>query len=366
VLAVACSSSKPAKPVKHDAAPVLASIDAPAAPAPIDAPEKKLFVHGAGRCGECHEKMYDEWEVSAHAKAATSPRYKASLAAANDPSCVHCHLPLEDAMPHDILTSEGVTCDVCHTMRDPVPGKDGGTYRLAIDDMVKYGPRCDLKDHYFHRMGCSPVHAEGTICGTCHWWEPKGVPVFTEYADWKAGPQASKPCQTCHMPGETALIATGSPKRTGVPHHGLFGKKGDLRTRALELHVTTKGTEVTVALTNNGAGHAVPAGLPERRIVVTVTALDSSGGEVGHDSRELGRVLVDASGTEVPFWKATKVGSDTRIAPGATWKETFTMPAATSVQVDVVHRELSAAGAKALGAGDVEDIPMAQAKVRLK
>ena len=29
-------------------------------------------------------------------------------------------------------------------------------------------------------------------------------------------------------------------------------------------------------------------------------------------------VLVDAKGTEVPFWRATKVGSDTRIAPGAT------------------------------------------------
>jgi hypothetical protein len=361
VLAVACD--KPAKPVKHDATSVVVSIDAPV---PIDAPAKKLFVHGAGRCGECHEKMYDEWEVSAHAKAATSPRYKASLALASDPACVRCHVPLADALPHDIVTTEGVTCDVCHTMRDPVPGKDGGTYTLAIDDMVKYGPRCDLKDHYFHRMGCSPVHAEGTICGACHWWEPKGVPVFTEYADWKAGPLSNKPCQTCHMPGDTALIATGSPKRTGVPHHGLFGKKGDLRTKALKLEVTAKGTDVTVALTNTGAGHAVPAGLPERRIVVTVIALDAAGTEIGHDSRELGRVLVDASGTEVPFWKATRVGSDTRIAPGATWKETFAEPAAASVRVEVVHRELSAVGAKALGATDIEDLPMASAKVRVR
>ena len=67
--------------------------------------------------------------------------------------------------------------------------------------MVKFGPRCDLKDHYFHRMGCSPEHKEAEMCGACHWWEPKGVPVFTEYADWKAGPaREGKPCQDCHMP----------------------------------------------------------------------------------------------------------------------------------------------------------------------
>jgi len=57
--------------VVHDAA-----IDAASKPA------RKVFVTGAGRCGECHGKMYDEWEVSAHAKAASSPLYKAAVAAA--------------------------------------------------------------------------------------------------------------------------------------------------------------------------------------------------------------------------------------------------------------------------------------------
>ena len=68
-------------------------------------------------------------------------------------------------------------------------------------------------------------HTEAELCGSCHWWEPKGVPVFTEYADWKAGPAAAKgaPCQSCHMPKERAAIATGSPVRAGVPHHGLLG-----------------------------------------------------------------------------------------------------------------------------------------------
>ena len=42
--------------------------------------ERKVFVTGAGRCGECHEKMFDEWEVSAHAMAVSSPLYKAAVA----------------------------------------------------------------------------------------------------------------------------------------------------------------------------------------------------------------------------------------------------------------------------------------------
>jgi hypothetical protein len=36
------------------------------------------------------------------------------------------------------------------------------------------------------------------------------------------------------------------------------------------------------------------------------------------------------------------------------------------VRVEVVHRELSAVGAKALGATDIEDLPMASAKVRVR
>jgi hypothetical protein len=160
--------------------------------------------------------------------------------------------------------------------------------------------------------------------------------VFTEYADWKAS-GTTKPCQDCHMPGEPALIATGSPKRKDVRHHGLFGKKGDLRTKALKLDVTRKGTEVTVALTNTGAGHAVPAGIPDRRIVVKVRALDASGAEVGSATRELGRFLVGADGKPAPFWRAVKVASDTRIQPGATWRETFTLPAAKTIEVDVSH-----------------------------
>jgi hypothetical protein len=317
--------------------------------------------------------MFDEWETSGHAQAVSSEFYKASVAAAKDATCDRCHAPLAKVAPRDLTVSEGVTCDVCHTLRDPQPAHVGGQFRLAVDDMVKFGPRCDLKDHYFHRMGCSKEHREAEICGTCHWWEPKGLPVFTEYADWKAGAEAAKgvQCQDCHMPKERATIATGSPARDEVPHHGLLGLAQDLRKRALGLDVTVNddagALAVAVTVRNNNAGHAVPAGLPERRIVVRVRVVDAAGAQVASDVRALGRMLVDAAGKEAPFWRAAKLGSDTRIQNGGSWQDTFKLAAANAgtVHVDVVYRGMSDAIAKELAIAEIEEHPMASAKIRL-
>ena len=358
MVASACRKAEPEQR-PHDAAAAVAVVrDAsPAADAPVDAdPKRKTWVNGAGRCGECHGKMFDEWEVSAHARATSSPLFKAAMADAGTEDCERCHAPLVAQIGREPAASEGVTCDVCHMLRDVKATADGGSFRLAIDDMVKFGPRCDLKDHYFHRMGCSPEHDQAVICSACHWWERKGVPVFTEYPDWLAGPAAKTPCQSCHMPKERASIAVGSPVRDGVPHHGLLGLATDLRKRALGLtaRVADDGGAlvVTVEVKNVNAGHFVPSGLPERRIVVSAKVGDVV------QRHALGRVLVDATGAEAPFWRATKVGADTRIAPGATARETFVFPgvtAAGTAEIAIGYRAVSEAAARQLGIAEVAE-----------
>ena len=241
----ACGSKAP-EPAP-EAAPAAAG-DAPSPAVEAPAPAPRQFVTAASRCGECHEKMFDEWKPSAHARAASSPLYVAARAAAAGAGagagCDRCHAPFARVTAGDKagekVAKEGVTCDVCHTLREPAPAAAGGGFRLASDDMVKYGPRCDLEDHYFHRMGCSPEHQQAELCGACHWWEPNGVPVLTEFVDWRDGPagqldKAGKPrtpCQGCHMPGARAALATGGTVRERVPHHGLLGAAGDLRARA--------------------------------------------------------------------------------------------------------------------------------------
>ncbi len=387
----ACGKSE--APKKHDAAPVpVAKTDAVQESVVVDAAvrPKKAFVHGSARCGECHEKMFDEWKPSSHAHAATSPLYLAARKNAGNEDCGdRCHTPLVASLGDaDPVASEGITCDVCHTLRDPKPSPKGGEFRLAIDDMVKYGPRCDLEDHYFHRMGCSKEHTTAEICGGCHWWERKGIPVFTEYKDFIDGDDSKKDvvCQDCHMPGEKAEVANGSPVRTDVPHHGLLGIASDLRGRAVAVEVTVKpttertewnrfdrfdgnqaeGIEVFVAVTNTTAAHYIPSGLPERRIEVRARVVDAKNApeNLGH-AWSLGRHLADDRGHFAPFWRATQVKEDTRIAPGATWKDSWASgaPASGKVIVEVVYRGLAEEAATLLGVTEVEQQVLATLEV---
>jgi hypothetical protein len=230
-----------------------------------------------------------------------------------------------------------VTCDVCHALRDPKPATTGAGFRRS-----------------------------------CHWWEPAGLPVFTEYKDWLDGPaaRAGEPCQSCHMPKTRAALAVGEKVRNGVPDHGLLGTAGDLRKTALALEVQVADApgalQVKITLANDGAGHHVPAGLPERRIVITTRLLDDAGVLVATRTKALGRYLVDASGKEVPFYNATRVREDTRIPPNGqqTWSESFPSPAtAGSVEIEVEHLAASDAMAKALAITDIERHPMIAAKV---
>jgi hypothetical protein len=157
------------------------------------------------------------------------------------------------------------------------------------------------------------------------------------------------------MPKDRAAIATGSPVRNGVPHHGLLGKAKDLRTSSLKMDTKLdKNGTLTVTLRNVHAAHYVPSGLPERRIVVHagIPGSKGDGSETWLDERELGRVLLDNNNQEVPFWAATHVGSDTRIAPGGQATMTFNVPPGTKpteVRVRVEYRGLSKAVAQQLG-----------------
>ncbi len=344
-----------------------------------DAGREAVALIPAARCGECHGKQEREWRRSTHARAESSPLYRAMRAAAPITArCDRCHAPLRAVAASETTADEAVSCDVCHTLASVQVGQLGGAgFVLQLEDNVRYGPLCDAAPHYFHTMGCSPLHSEGELCAACHDWRSElaagGTINFSPtYSEWHEDRTAvsGQTCQLCHMKGERAEVAVGSPERPSVRSHE-FPLRGALLGRALSgqatVTITASKLHVVVALTNRGVGHAVPSGLPERQLRVTVESLNDKGHVVAHAESFHGRLLVDANNHEVPFYQAVRQLADTRIAPGETRSDTFELDSAdtSQLQITVVWRPISATLAAQLGVKPPPDEPMISGRLTL-
>lgn len=311
-----------------------------------------------------------------HARARRSPLYVAMRDRAKDPACEACHAPLAALTdPSELAVDEGVTCEACHAIRDVEADGARQKYVFALAENRKFGPLCDGDDTYFHKMGCAKVHREARVCGGCHALSipiegKKELGIFTEYAEWSASnyAQTGIACQECHMPAEAAYAATGVTRKVRVGHHGFTGPGDELFRKALRIVASAKSRagklEVSVELKNEGAGHAVPSGLPGRQVVVRARALDEASTVQASDERAFGRVLVDDEGREVPFYLARKEGADDRIAPGKTKTMSFHFdaPRAGSLSIEVAWRSASPAITEATGVS-VEERSMAKIEI---
>ncbi len=292
--------------------------------------------------------------------------------------CDRCHAPLREVAPgNELVAAEGVTCDVCHTIRDARPDPQGAVLEYDTGSAVRYGPLCDREDHYFHKMGCSPLHARSELCGACHLWTThtsagSSLDVLSTFSDWRDGPYATidQTCQGCHMHSSSGEIAVGWGTRASASDHGMFGVDDELRRRAVALDVSVataqQGARVVLSLTitNEGAGHAIPTGLPGRRLVASVVMVDAADEPIAQQRQAYGRILVDADGREVPFYAAKRVASDTRLGPNEQREEQFSFASAgvAEVRVELSSVELSAAIAEVVGVPAPEPILLAQAR----
>ncbi len=132
----------------------------PASPAPpagqppaVD-PHLELFTKNAypsaRECAVCHEEIYNEWSVSAHAYAAVSPMFNKFEQRLNDLSqgtvgyfCLRCHSPVATAicttrdeplwkLPE--AARDGITCIACHRVQYAY-GKSNGERRVETGDI---------------------------------------------------------------------------------------------------------------------------------------------------------------------------------------------------------------------------------------
>jgi hypothetical protein len=304
--------------------------------------------------------------------------------------CNGCHAPIAflagDTPPPppeaNSRANESVSCDVCHT----ITGFEGDTpfnfNWISEPGKVKQGPR---------GVGESPHHViveneflrTAEFCGTCHnEKDPFGMWVKATHLEWKEGPhgRAGIVCQDCHMPPAAAVTAKMGELRPDARQHLFHGAHDPGKLAGVvevRIHPESREAEpgdrvrLVATLVNAKAGHKVPTGSAEERVLwLHVTAEDSKGsswhlpvdpkgfpdeemtiasatalayqdigdiqgkpgfpglkrdGEVAEGDRIFRLPYLDPQGRmTIAQWNTASFGPDYRLAPLAAVNETFT------------------------------------------
>jgi Zn-finger protein len=301
-------------------------------------------------CGRCHRAIYGYWKTSAHAQAIESRLFQDVLerAEADFPTdgrkvCLGCHSPIASQTNDDrvtrAVTEDGVTCDYCHSIHQVTFDGPNPKALLTFSD-AKTGPLSDAVS-IPHKSVYSPVHASGAVCAPCHEYRnASGFPVQTTYAEWQDSRygKEGRPCQSCHMARVAGDVVDPHVTRTGTAKINLHEMPGSHSVEHLaqaiqaQLSTARQGPQlkVTVEIANETAGHYLPTGSPLRQLVMELGA-DSAGGQHIREQRIYAGQVADRHGTVLrrehfAFLKASKLVSDTRLAPGEKRTETFLFP----------------------------------------
>lgn len=325
-------------------------------------------------CGGCHEEIYAQWNGSMHSMAHKDPVYEKLFIMASretnstfDAFCTKCHasidylagnIPSKDNYNVSKISEKGVSCDFCHTV-NASSGIGNGAF-ISSPGRIKRGPFNDSNYSTFHSTAYSDLLTRAEFCGMCHDVRHpfNGLALENTYTEWKEGPyNETTPCQHCHMtPGVTKFVpnpgraAAGAPIRENIFTHyfiggnamlpGLLGSaeherlaKERLKSAAkLEIEnidLVNDSLNLRLRVTNTGAGHKLPTGLTEARMIwLDIDVRDASGktifrsggtdenGYVDHDAVKYHTVFGDANGASTEkVWLADKILSDNRIPP---------------------------------------------------
>ena len=280
------------------------------------------------------------------------------------------------------LSDEGVTCDVCHSVKEirrPHHGAGGNASLVLEEGDLRYGPISDPTSTPAHESAGTDLHAKAEFCSACHTLTHphNGLVIENTYEEWKKGPYAKAgiQCQDCHMrtveqalkvaetmkplavPGLTAeetkprpdvkahlfVGANANQKLLGLSASHAEAAEQRLKTAAklaLRLPAGAKAgstVELGVAVTNTAAGHAIPTSITElRQVWIDLRVTDAKGkeilrsgavddtGRVDPDAVMYHSVLHDKDG-KVTFkpWAAVKMVKEKLIGPKETVLESY-------------------------------------------
>jgi hypothetical protein len=306
----------------------------------------------AKECGKCHQEIYSQWSQSMHSKSATDPLYRAVIdemirqtGSERKVFCLSCHIPVAGStgktkqVPTPIdwrtfseIESEGVTCDFCHT----ISGKENLGKNISVGayvyphrgtTAVKYGRNPDAESSY-HRTEVSSFLVSAELCAVCHKFEHPvtGSAVQDTYREWLRSPQSRQGirCQDCHMSAYAGTTASGGKDRKEIHAHLFVGGHTEMVKKAATITVSGRvddgkgGFQLTVVgkVTNSGAGHLIPTGIPGiREMWLEVDVLGPGDQVLEQKKFAYGQKLVTRDGAAALPWEAYRVVEDTRIEP---------------------------------------------------
>lgn len=159
------------------------------------------------------------------------------------------------------------------------------------------------------------------------------------------------------MPGSKGSAAVSEKVRESIANHSFLGEGGDLRGSALDVKIRVVADERNVrakgTITNARAGHALPAGMAGRQLVLRLCS-ESQNGASKCSEVSFERKLVDQAGQPAPFFSAVRVVADTRLRakvprPVDLAVDLGESEPPSSVRLELVDRQLSPVIAEALG-----------------
>jgi hypothetical protein len=314
------------------------------------------------------------------------PGLNCSTPPTNFGQCADCHAPAMEGPVggRDLLEARGpsfeygVHCDFCHKVEavDLSSTSPGVAGRLRLQRPAEvapspgfgdwtpmfFGPYDDVANS---AMGAVPraLFSNGEICAGCHEhrqevlvpggaidlqrWPTGRLPIHTTRSEWEVSQwNPGHSCVECHMPGDPVAgnsadlgnefdiepgIVGGWYRPVGsVRRHNWLGPRSQDRSLiedAARLVVDTEldgsTLEVSVAVVNVGAGHAIPTGEPMRSLVLVVratcTGVDQPavGGAAVPDFG--GALAVQDSAADWSRWPGAQAGQVVRVVrrPGA-------------------------------------------------
>jgi len=266
-------------------------------------------------CRRCHDKLFQQYNGSMHARSFENPVFQALYfrdvvpralndAGINDEArtCIACHAPVASIKKKMLITERtdvpeemsGVTCDFCHTIKSYSGKSPGNANYVSVPGQQKLGPYI-YKSNWHHQY--SELQTKSIFCAICHQrTNRKGLEIISTFKEWKESAYADMgiQCQDCHMNVNGFLTACMPEYESGKAADMLAGITPVITQQREKLYthrfpgahsksqvagalkvgievgeeVIPGGTAtVRVSIDNSKSGHKMPTGSAELRLL---------------------------------------------------------------------------------------------------